>query len=104
MSSSDNLIKATINRLGARLSKQIIAIANDLSIAAQNGPERIKEEWDLFQEEVIAEADRLEKESSEDIANSDGPFRSSDGEKAQAKVDNLRAMLTKLNRKLEARS
>ena len=62
MSSPDSLLRATLNRLAARLSHGLADAAVGLAALAQDAPERLSDEWDLFQKEVIAEADRLEQE------------------------------------------
>ena len=63
MGSPDALIRATVNRLSARLGHGLADAAAELAVLAQDAPERLRQEWDLFQEEVQAEA--AEKEEQE---------------------------------------
>ena len=102
MSSPDSLLRATLNRLAARLSHGLADAAVGLAALAQDAPERLSDEWDLFQQEVIAEADRLEQEidQAEEVKASSSAQAS---ESAQAQIDRLRAKVADLNRKVEVK-
>lgn len=102
MSSPDSLLRATLNRLAARLSHGLADVAVGLAALAQDAPERLSNEWDLFQQEVIAEADRLEQEidQAEEVKASSSVQAS---ESAQAQIDRLRAKVADLNRKVEVK-
>ena len=102
MSSPDSLLRATLNRLAARLSHGLADAAVGLAALAQDAPERLSDEWDLFQQEVIAEADRLEQEidQAEEVKASSSVQAS---ESAQAQIDRLRAKVADLNRKVEVK-
>ncbi len=102
MSSPDSLLRATLNRLAARLSHGLADAAVGLAALAQDAPERLSNEWDLFQQEVIAEADRLEQEidQAEEVKASSSAQAS---ESAQAQIDRLRAKVADLNRKVEVK-
>lgn len=102
MSSPDSLLRATLNRLAARLSQGLSEAAVGLAALAQDAPERLSNEWDLFQQEVIAEADRLEQEidQAEEVKASSSAQAS---ESAQAQIDRLRAKVADLNRKVEVK-
>ena len=56
MGSSDAFIRATINRLGARIGHGLADAAAEIAVLAQDAPDRLRQEWDLFQEEVRAES------------------------------------------------
>ena len=70
---------------------------------AQDAPERLKREWDLFQEEVQAEAERLERDgdspqaSDFDVTSSSPPPTAS----PQEQIDRLRAKVADLNTRVE---
>jgi len=102
MSSPDSLLRATLNRLAARLSHGLADAAVGLAALAQDAPERLSNEWDLFQQEVIAEADRFEQEidQAEEVKASSSVQAS---ESAQAQIDRLRAKVADLNRKVEVK-
>ena len=44
------MLRATVNRLGARLGHGLADVAAELAVLAQDAPERIRQEWELFQE------------------------------------------------------
>ena len=56
MGSSEALIRATVNRISARLGHGFADAAAELAVLAQDAPQRLRQEWDLFQDEVRAEA------------------------------------------------
>ena len=60
MGSSDAFIRATFNRTSARLGQGLADAAAEIAVIAQEAPERLRQEWELFQDEVRAEAERLE--------------------------------------------
>ena len=62
MSKTDNLLKATITRLKSRINDRVKDISNKIESLAKDGPEKIQKEWEIFQKEVIDEADRIERE------------------------------------------
>ena len=101
MSSPDSLLRATLNRLAARLGHGLADAAAGLALLAQDAPERFSKEWDLFQQEVIAEADRLEQESDEVSETKATSSPVSNQEKAQDQIDRLRAKVADLNRQVE---
>ncbi|KZR80223.1 hypothetical protein PMIT1342_02170 [Prochlorococcus marinus str. MIT 1342] len=101
MSSPDSLLRATLNRLAARLGHGLADAAAGLAVLAKDAPERISKEWDLFQQEVIAEADRLEQESDEVSETKATSSPVSNQEQAQDQIDRLRAKVADLNRQVE---
>ena len=113
MASPDVLLKATVSRLAARLGHGLAEAAAEMAVLAQDAPERLKREWDLFQEEVQAEAERLERdgggeeqEASPSPASTatavDAPSQSSGAvETPQKQIDRLRAKVADLNTRME---
>ena len=101
MSSPDSLLRATLNRLGARLGHGLADAAAGLALLAQDAPERFSKEWDLFQQEVIAEADRLEQESGKVSETKATSSPVSNHDQAQDQIDRLRAKVASLKRQVE---
>ena len=64
MGSTDAFIRAAVSRIGARLGHGLADAAAELAVLAQDAPDRLRQEWELFQEEVRAEAERLENGES----------------------------------------
>ena len=107
MGSPEAVIRATVNRLGARLGHGLADALAELAVFAQDAPERIRAEWDLFQEEVMAEADRLERGDSEptSVRNADrSPGSAPADDDPQEVIDRLRAKVADLSRELEGRA
>jgi len=101
MGSPDALIRATVNRLGARLGHGLADAAAELAVLAQDAPERLRQEWDLFQEEVQAEAERLEH--GETITADGVVAAPSQEQSSQDRIDLLRATVAEISRALEVK-
>ena len=101
MGSPDALIRATVNRLGARLGHGLADAAAELAVLAHDVPERLRQEWDLFQEEVQAEADRLEH--GETITADGAVAAPSQEQSSQERIDLLRATVAEISRALEVK-
>ena len=110
MGSSDAFIRATVNRISARLGHGLADAAAEIAVIAQEAPERLRQEWELFQDEVRAEAERLENGEAATPPASDSGVESavisseSNPSSPQDLVDRLRASVAEINRALEARS
>ena len=100
MSTPQTLVQAALNRLSARLGSGLADAAAGLAVLAQDAPERFRQEWDLFREEVELEADRLERGDGVASAPQAGsaPASSSD---PQEQIDLLRAQVARVARRLE---
>ena len=110
MGSSEAFIRATVNRISARLGHGLADAAAEIAVLAKDAPERLRQEWELFKEEVQAEAERLEHGDApaprspgsgvelSDITTDSNP------RSPQEIVDRLRASVAEINRVLEARS
>ena len=104
MSSTEKLLQATLNRLGARIGQKLIKTAVELAVVAQEAPEKLQKEWELFQDEVIAEADQLENESKEEVSDENINSQDYEIEKPQQKIDQIRAKVADLSSKIEAKN
>ena len=102
MGSSEALIRATVNRIRARLGHGFADAAAELAVLAQDAPQRLRQEWDLFQDEVRAEAERIER-GDQATANTDGASSSEPSDNPQAVIDRLRATVADLSQAIEAR-
>jgi hypothetical protein len=111
MSSPETLLQATFNRLLARMGSGVADAAAAMAVIAQDAPMRLRQEWDLFREEVELEAERLEGHApapapaSGEAGGADPAPRAAsgepDGRSAQQRVDDLRARVSCLSRRLE---
>ena len=105
MGSADALIRATLNRIGARVGHGLADTAAELAVLAQDAPSRLRQEWDLFQDEVRAEAERLERSEEEEMSCK-GETDSVDGSDRQPQelIDRLRATVADLSKRIEVSS
>lgn len=107
MSAPQSLIQAALNRLQARIGSGLADSVAGLAVLAQEAPERLRSEWELFWQEVEMEAERLETDSEDHVSSPPAaatghpsqPERSS-----QERIDDLRAAVAALTRRLEDRA
>ena len=105
MTSRDALLRAAMHRVIARMGHGVADAAAGLAVLVQDAPDRVRQEWDLFQEEVKAEAERLDREGDgRDVAAEASPASSVEEESLQTKVDQLRARVAELGMRIEERS
>ena len=103
MTPPDALLRAAMNRLLARVGEGMADAAAGVAVAVQDAPQRLRQEWDLFQEEVMAEAERLKQEDQPSAASeTDSPGL--EHEPLQQHIDRLRAQVAELSTRLEERS
>ncbi|UPM49558.1 hypothetical protein MY494_09440 [Synechococcus sp. A10-1-5-1] len=101
MSEPQTLVQAALNRLSARLGSGLADAAAGFAVLAQDAPERLRQEWDLFKEEVELEAQRLEHGEQDQPAADSSTASSSPPADPQQQIDQLRAQVTRLARRLE---
>jgi hypothetical protein len=98
------LMQATLARLGARLGSGLVDAAANLALVVQDAPERLRQELQLFWDEVELEADRLERGGGEGAEASPGSTPFAAGPAAvQDQIDALRAQVADLSRRLDRR-
>ncbi len=103
MVASEKLLQATLNRLNTRIGKKLINSLSNLESFITTAPEKVRNEWELFQQEVFDEADRLEKESSEKSPSiTTQPPKHSDERTPQKKINQIRKKIMEISDKLEA--
>ncbi|ABX08160.1 hypothetical protein [Prochlorococcus marinus] len=101
MSSSENLLKATLNRLTVRIGSKIVNAAAELAVIAQEGPERLKEEWQILKDEIITEANRLDTDSNGKDVSQESDAKDKEPNSTKAKIDLIRVKVSELTRELE---
>lgn len=111
MSAPQTLVQAALNRLSARLGSGLADAAAGLAVLAQDAPERLRREWDLFREEVELEAQRLEHPDAAAGCNGsvsngapDAAARPAPQPDPQQQVDDLRASVARLARLIEGQA
>lgn len=121
MSAPQTLIQAALQRLGARLGSGLVDAAAGLAVLAQDAPDKLRQEWELFCQEVEQEAERLERQQgggdtpaaqwTEPAATpagagapaAGGPPPVDPNGNPQDQIDALRARIASLSRRLEQR-
>ena len=98
MSSPETLVQAALNRLAARLGSSAMDAAAQLSLLAQDAPQRVQQELELFWEEVQQEAQRMEQDDTTSGAAGSDSATSAD---RQLQLDDLRAQVAAFSRRLE---
>ena len=98
MSSTEKLLQATINRLKERLTNKLVNSADEIALFAKDAPEKIKKEWAIFKEEVITEADQLDKKANEEVKKQETSYTT---KSPQEKIELIRTKVASLNNKLE---
>ncbi len=104
MSSTENLLKATLNRLTVRIGKKFVSTAAEFAVIAQDAPDKIKEEWELLKEEILKEAERLNTEETLEDADIWNESNARDASNAQSAIKKLRFKISHLTKKIEERS
>ncbi|MCP9803570.1 hypothetical protein KBY75_08315 [Cyanobium sp. T1G-Tous] len=95
MSAPQSLVQAALQRLGARLGSGLVDAAANLALLAQDAPERLRQEFRLFWDEVEAEAARIERDDEPEVAIT---APSAD---IQDQIDALRARVAAMARRLD---
>ncbi|MCP9788280.1 hypothetical protein KBY99_04705 [Cyanobium sp. Maggiore-St4-Cus] len=95
MSAPQSLVQAALQRLGARLGSGLVDAAANLALLAQDAPERLRQEFQLFWDEVEAEAARIERDDEPEVAIT---APSAD---IQDQIDALRARVAAMARRLD---
>ena len=91
-----------MNRISARLGHGFADAAAEVAVFAQDAPQRLRQEWELFQDEVRAEAERIERGHQAPVST-DRESSSEQSETPQAVIDRLRATVADLSQSIEAR-
>ena len=94
-----------MHRVLARMGHGVADAAAGFAVLVQDAPVRVRQEWDLFQEEVKAEAERLDRENGgRGVDAQSSPASSVDEESLQTKIDQLRSRVAELGIRMEDRS
>ncbi len=80
--------------------------AKELSEFAEEMPQKMKDEWASFKDEVIEETERLEKNSIKTNLDKEKNFdqRQTRENLIQTQIDNLRSKVIEINKKIEEKN
>ena len=99
MSTPETLVQAALNRLAARLGSSAMDAAAQFSVMAQDAPQKLQQELELFWHEVQQEAERIEQPQTTSSEPTEAP-----PENLQDQLDGLRAQVANFSRRLEESS
>jgi hypothetical protein len=104
MSAPQTLVQAALNRFTARLGSGLADAAASLAVLVQDAPDKLRQEWQLFLEEVEQEAERLEQPEADVGSAPTTPWPEPAAADPQEQIDELRAQVARVARRLEDRS
>jgi len=96
------LLKAAINRITARITEKLINSVEDFSDIAEELPQKLKNEWSSFKEEVIEESERLGKKTN--VSKEKNSKEQSKEDLIQIQIDNLRSKVIDINKDIEGKN
>jgi uncharacterized protein YceH (UPF0502 family) len=103
MSAPQSLLQAALQRLGARVGSGLVDAAANLALIAQDAPERLRQELQLFWDEVEAEAERIER-GEVGVPDSSHAPAADPALDPQDQIDALRAKVAAMARRLDRNS
>ena len=92
-----------MKRIAARITEKLAYSAQELTEIAEELPEKLKNEWSSFKEEVLEESERIEKKIN--LSKEKSSKEKLDKEELiQIKIDNLRSKVIDLNKDIEGKN
>ena len=105
MPAPQTVIQAAAARLSARLGSGLLDAAAQAALVLQDAPERLRQEFSLFWEEVELEAERIERGETAGSAAAagagPGAAPSRPARDLQGQIDALRAQVAAFSRRLD---
>ena len=92
-----------MNRIAARITEKVINSAQEFTEIAEELPQKLKNEWSSFKEEVIEESERLEKKTNASKKKNSKEQLSKE-DLIQIQIDNLRSKVIDINKDIEAKN
>ena len=92
-----------MNRIAARITEKVINSAQEFTEIAEELPQKLRNEWASFKEEVIEESERLESMTNSTTAK-DSNQQSSKEDLIQTQIDNLRSKVIEINKEIEGKT
>ena len=92
-----------MNRIAARITEKMINSAQELTEIAEELPQKLRNEWSSFKEEVIEESQRLEKKTHTSQEKSSKEQLSKE-DLIQIQIDNLRSKVIDINKDIEEKN
>jgi hypothetical protein len=103
MPAPQTVIQAAVARLSARLGSGLLDAAAQAAVVLQDAPERLRQEFSLFWEEVELEAERIERGEAAGAGPGAPPSPPQPPQDLQGQIDALRAQVAAFSRRLDQR-
>ena len=102
MTNSDYLIKATIKKISEKLNKTFTSKIDEAAAAAQEVPELFKKEFEILKDEILDEAQKMEKKSKNESSNSEkNALENPTLIKTSTKISSINQKINEINTILE---
>ncbi len=101
MASSETLLKAIFKRLKTRLDKNFTSSLYEAASFIKDSPSGIKKEWDLFQKEIVDEAERINAIENEQKNLTKNLFKKDASFTVQSKINQIRKEIVNLTNQIE---
>ncbi len=101
MSTSETYIKATLNRLKARIGNKVTDSISEVASLIKEAPDLITKELDLLTKEILDEASRLEKNNDEQNSVQEISFKKEEVNEDQNRIDRIRMKISQLANQIE---
>ena len=92
-----------MNRIAARITEKVINSAQEFTEIAEELPQKLRNEWSSFKEEVIEESERLEQKSNVSNEKSSKEQLSKE-DLIQIQIDKLRSKVIDINKDIEGKN
>ena len=100
MTNSDYLLKAAIKKVSEKLNEILVEKIEEVTNIAQDAPEILKKEFDIFKESIIEEASRMEKEENVQVNDPTNTYQNSGVNKALNEIESVNKQIDLFNKKI----
>jgi hypothetical protein len=98
MTNSDYLLKAAIKKVSEKLNEILVEKIEEVTNIAQDAPEILKKEFDIFKESIIEEASRMEKEENVQVNDPTNTYQNSGVNKALNEIESVNKQIDLFNK------
>jgi len=98
MTNSDYLLKAAIKKVSEKLNEILVEKIEEVTNIAQDAPEMLKKEFDIFKESIIEEASRMEKAENIQVNDPTNTYQNSAVNKALNEIENINKQIDFFNK------
>ena len=98
MTNSDYLLKAAIKKVTEKLNDILVEKIEEVTNIAQDAPEILKKEFDIFKESIIEEASRMEKAENVQVNDPTNTYQNSAVNKALNEIESVNKQIDLFNK------